>query len=75
MRIDYQVFINDKELLVNGYKYKLRTRYESNSRKYIIDSRIANFLKSEIDRKLFPAIARYGYERQDTDMRKECPIE
>ena len=58
IRMDYQLFINDKELLVNGYAYKLRTRYKSDSGKYMTDWRIANWLKSEIDGKLFPAIAR-----------------
>ena len=74
MRVDYQFFINDKELLVNRYTYNLIIKYGSDSRKYTIDFRIANCLKLEIDEKLFTAIARYGYERQDTDMRWKCSI-
>ena len=56
---DYELFINNKEPLENGYIYKFRTRYESNSRKTLNDWQIANCLKSTIDGELVPAIARY----------------
>ena len=68
---DYQLFINDKEPLENGYKYKFRTRYESDSRTTIADWRIADCLKSEIDGKIVPAIARYGYERGMAELIRE----
>ena len=42
MGIDYQLFINDKEPLDNGYMYKFRTRYESDLRTKVVDSRIAD---------------------------------
>ena len=63
MGVDYQLFINDKEPLGNGYIYKFRTRYESDSRTKIVDWRIADCIKSSIDGELVPAIARFGYER------------
>ena len=59
MGTDYQLFINDKEPLENGFMYKFRTRYESDSITKIADWRIADCLKSTIDGKLVPAIARY----------------
>ena len=63
MGIDYELFIYDKKPLENGYIYKFRTRFKSDSRTTISDWRIADCLKSTIDGKLVPAIARYGYER------------
>ena len=45
MGIDYQLFINDKEPLDNGYMYKFRTRYESNSRKTPHDWQLATFFR------------------------------
>ena len=63
MGTDYKLFMNDNESLENGYMYKFRTRYESDSRTTISDWRIADCSKSTIDGKLVPAIARYGYER------------
>ena len=60
---DYQLFINDKEPLDNGYIYNFRTRYESDSRTSIVDWRIADCLKSSVVGELVPAIARFGYER------------
>ena len=71
MGIDYKLFINDREPLENGYKYKFRTRYESDSRTTIMDWRIADCLKSSIDGKLVPAIARYGYERGMPELIRE----
>ena len=71
MGTDYQLFINNKDHLENGYIYKLRTRYESNSRKTLNDWQIANCLKSTIDGELVPAIARYGYERGKPELIKE----
>ena len=71
MGTDYQLFINDKEPLDNGYTYKFRTRYESDSRTTIVDWRIADCLKSEIDGKIVPAIARYGYERGMAELIRE----
>ena len=68
---DYKLFINDKESLNNGYIYKFRTRYESNSRKILNDWQIANCLESTIDGELVPAIARYGYERGKPELIKE----
>ena len=46
---DYELFLNNKEPLENGYIYKFRTRYESNSRKTLNDWQRANCLKSTID--------------------------
>ena len=63
MGIDYKLFINDKKPLDNGYMYKFRTRYESNSITNIVDWRIADCFQSSIDGELVPAIARFGYER------------
>ena len=63
MGTDYQLFIDDKEPLGNGYMYKFRTRYESDSRTTIVDWRIADCFKSSIDGELVPAIAISGYER------------
>tara|TARA_B100001989_G_C24332747_1_gene360887 strand:+ start:305 stop:538 length:234 start_codon:yes stop_codon:yes gene_type:complete len=63
MRTYYQLFINFKEPLENGFIYKFRIRYENDSITKIADWRIADCLKSTIDGKLVPAIARYGYER------------
>ena len=71
MGIDYQLFINDKEPLHNGYIYKFRTRYESDSRTTIVNWRIADCLKSSIDGELVPAIARYGYERGMPELIRE----
>lgn len=71
MGIDYKLFINDKEPLDGGYRYKFRTRYESESRTTIVDWRIADCLKSSIDGKLVPAIARYGYERGMPELIRE----
>ena len=71
MGIDYQLFINDKETLDNGYMYKFRTRYESDSRTKIVDWRIADCLKSSIDGELVPAIARFGYERGMPELIRE----
>tara|TARA_A100001035_G_scaffold117688_2_gene92462 strand:+ start:1316 stop:1633 length:318 start_codon:yes stop_codon:yes gene_type:complete len=68
---DYKLFINDKESLNNGYIYKFRTRYESDSRTTIVDWRIADCFKSSIDGKLVPAIARFGYERGMPELIKE----
>ena len=71
MGTDYELFINDKEPLENGYIYKFRTRYESNSRKILNDWQIANCLESTIDGELVPAIARYGYEKGQSELIKE----
>ena len=71
MGIDYQLYINDKERLDNGYMYKFRTRYESDSRTTIVDWRIADCFKSTIDRELVPAIARFGYERGMPELIRE----
>ena len=71
MGTDYQLFINDKEPLNKGYIYKFRTRYESDSRIYIVDWRIADCFKSSIDGELVPAIARYGYERGMPELIRE----
>ena len=60
---DYKLFINDKELLENGFIYKFRTRYESDKRSTISDWGLADCMKSTIDGKFVPLIARYGYER------------
>tara|TARA_B100000424_G_C22683416_1_gene374153 strand:- start:289 stop:606 length:318 start_codon:yes stop_codon:yes gene_type:complete len=68
---DYQLFINDKKSLDNGYMYRFRTRYESDSRTTIVDWRIANCLKSSIDGELVPAIARFGYERGMPELIRE----
>ena len=68
---DYELFLNNKEPIENGYIYKFRTRYESNSRSDINDWRIADCLNSTIDGKLVPAIARYGYERGMPELIKE----
>ena len=68
---DYQLFINDKETLDNGYMYKFRTRYESDSRTKIVDWRIADCFKSSIDGELIPAIARFGYERGMPELIRE----
>ena len=68
---DYQLFINDKETLDNGYMYKFRTRYESDSRTKIVDWRIADCFKSSMDGKLVPAIARFGYERGMPELIRE----
>ena len=51
--------------------YKFRTKYESDSRKYIKNWRIAYCLKSVIDWKLLSAIARYGYDRGMPDLMRE----
>ena len=48
MGTDYELFLDIKESLENGYIYKFRTRYESNSRKILNDWQIANCLKSTI---------------------------
>mgnify|MGYP001303206192 FL=1 len=71
---DYQLFINDKETLDNGYMYKFRTRYESDSRTKIVDWRIADCFKSSIDGKLVPAIARFGYERGMPELIREICV-
>ena len=71
MGVDYQLFINDKEPLSNGYIYKFRTRYESDSRTKIVDWRIADCIKSSIDGELVPAIARFGYERGMPELIRE----
>ena len=71
MGTDYKLFINDKEPLDNGYMYKFRTRYESDSRTKIIDWRIADCFKSSIDGELVPAIARFGYERGMPELIRE----
>ena len=71
MGINYKLFINDKEPLDYKYKYRFRTRYESNSRTTIVDWRIADCLKSSIDGKLVPAIARHGYERGMPELIRE----
>jgi len=71
MGIDYQLFINDKEPLDNGYMYKFRTRYESDSRTTIVDWRIADCFNSSIDGELVPAIARFGYERGMPELIRE----
>ena len=71
MRTDYQLFINFKEPLENGFMYKFRTRYESDTITKIADWRIADCLKSTIDGKLVPAIARYGYARAQPKLIKE----
>ena len=71
MGTDYELFLNNKEPIENGYIYKFRTRYESNSRKTLNDWQIANCLKSTIDGKIVPAIARYGYERGQPELIKE----
>ena len=68
---DYQLFIHDQETLDNGYMYKFRSRYESESRTSIIDWRIADCLKSSIDGELVPAIARFGYERGMPELIRE----
>ena len=68
---DYQLFINDKEPLDNGYMYKFRTRYESDSRTTIVDWKTADCLKSSIDGELVPAIARFGYERGMPELIRE----
>ena len=62
METDYD-FFSKKELLENGYIYKFRTRYESNSRKALNDWQNDNCLKSIIYGQIVPAIARYGYEK------------
>ena len=64
-------FLNKKEPIENGYIYKFRTRYESNSRKILNDWQIANCLESTIDGELVPAIARYGYEKGQSELIKE----
>ena len=74
MGIDYEFFINDKEPLENGYLYKFRTRYESDSRTKIVDWRIADCFKSSIDGELVPAIARFGYERGMPDLIREICV-
>ena len=74
MRVDYQLFINDKETLDNGNIYKFRTRYESDSRTKIVDWRIADCFKSSIDGELVPAIARFGYERGMPDLIREICV-
>ncbi len=71
MGTDYELFFNNKEPIENGYIYKFRTRYESNSRKILNDWQIANCLKSTIDGELVPAVARYGYERGQPELIKE----
>ncbi len=71
MGVDYQLFINDKEPLDNGYMYKFRTRYVSDSRTKIVDWRIADCFKSSIDGELVPAIARFGYERGMPELIRE----
>ena len=71
MGIEYQLYINDKERLDNGYMYKFRTRYESDSRTNIVDWRIADCFKSSIDGELVPAIARFGYERGMPELIRE----
>ena len=71
MGTDYELFINNKDHQKNGYIYKFRTRYESNSRKTLNDWQIANCLKSTIDGELVPAIARYGHERGMPELIKE----
>ena len=71
MGIDYQLFINDKEPLDNGYMYKFRTRYESDSRTKVVDWRIADCFKSSIDGELVHAIARFGYERGMPELIRE----
>ena len=71
MGIDYKLFIKDKESLEYRNRYKFRTRYESDSRTTIMDWRIADCLKSSIDGKFVPAIARYGYERGMPELIRE----
>ena len=71
MGINYHLYINDKVLLENGYMYKFKTRYESDSRTTISDWRIADCFKSTIDGELVPAIPRYGYERGMPELIKE----
>ena len=71
MGTDYELFLNNNEPIENGYIYKFRTRYESNSRKTLNDWQIANCLKSTIDGELVPAITRYGYERGQHELIKE----
>ena len=71
MGIDYQLFINDKELLKNGYMYKFRTRYQSDSRTKISEWRIADCLKSTIDGKLITALDRYGFEDGESALIRE----
>ena len=71
MGVDYQLFVNDKEPLDNGYMYKFRTRYESDSRTKVVDWRIADCFKSSIDGELVPAIARFGYERGMPELIRE----
>ena len=71
MGTDYQLFINDKEPLDNGYTYIFRTRYESDSRTTIVDWRIADCFNSSIDGELVPAIARFGYERGMPELIRE----
>ena len=71
MGVNYQLFINDNEPLDNGYMYKFRTRYESESITKIVDWRIADCLKSSIDGKLVPAVARFGYERGMPELIRE----
>ena len=68
---DFELLLNNKEPLENGYIYKFGTRYESNSRKTLNDWQIANCLKSTIDGELVPAIARYGHERGMPELIKE----
>ena len=71
MGIDYELFINDKEPLENGYIYKFRTRFESNSRRTINYWRIADCLESTIDGELVPEVARFGYERGMPELIRE----
>ena len=53
MGVDYELFINDKETLENGYIHKFRTRFESNSRTTINYWKIADCLKLTIDGELY----------------------
>ena len=71
MSTDYELFLNNKEPLENGYIYKFRTKYISNSRKTLKDWQIVNCLKSKIDWEIVPAISRYGYERGKPELIKE----
>tara|TARA_A100001388_G_scaffold147575_1_gene109518 strand:+ start:334 stop:558 length:225 start_codon:yes stop_codon:yes gene_type:complete len=71
MDTDYELFLNNKEPLENGYIYKFRTKYISNSRKTLKDWQIVNCLKSKIDWEIVPAISRYGYERGKPELIKE----
>ena len=71
MGTDYELFLNNMEPIENGFIYKFRTRYESNSRKIKNDWQIANCLKSTIDGEFVPAIARYGYEKGQPELIKK----